>query len=429
LRFPVHIDSDLLDSSHFHFVVNEIHDRVADLASGNLTSLRCHTSPVHNCSTDRLTQKRRVYQLAEKTKVSILSDGPHNKSPRIMVLRAGAIGDTLMVTPLVRALRHSFPNSYLGFICSRAAYDVVRHNPHIDQVFPLAYRHRPIWLSAEKRRIVRQLQDIKLDSVLSLESNSNFTKLACRIGASRVISYDTSRHGVEHILPDPEEHSIEHHLSAGERLGAKPAGLQMEMYYPSEADEVIRQRLADYDIHEKDLVVGIHSGWGGRKHDPAHTRLRSWPTDRFAEVARWLVEKIGARVVLTGTAVDRPLTEFIARSARVPVLNLAGQLTLIELAALIRRLRSYITIDSGPAHMAAALGTPLLTLMGPAIIKATAPLAGTGPVRILYSPPPCAPCYGTPLMKTCQDNICMKQISVTEVITNVEQVLSQVIGQ
>ena len=92
-------------------------------------------------------------------------------------------------------------------------------------------------------------------------------------------------------------------------------------------------------------------------------------------------------------------------------------------AALIRRMDLYITIDSGPAHVAAALGTPLITLWGPGIIQATAPRAGNGPVRILYSPPPCAPCYGTPLMKSCQDNVCMKQISVAEVITTAEQML------
>ncbi len=340
-------------------------------------------------------------------------------------MRAGAIGDTLMVTPLVRALRLTFPDSYLGFICSSGAHDVIRHNPHLDEVLPLAHRHRPIWLSAEKRNFLRQLQEIKFDSVLALESHPDFTELACRIGATRVITYDTSRRGgnVEHAVPDPQEHSIEHHLRAGARLGVKPAGLNMEFYYPPEADDALRKRLADYGIHDNDPVVGIHAGWGSRKHHPTATRLRSWPADRFAQIIRWLVEKIGVRVVLTGSAADRPLTEFVAQSAGVSVLNLAGQLSLIEPAALIRRMGLYITVDSGPAHVAAALGTPLIALWGPGIIQATAPRAGNGPVRILYSPPPCAPCYGTPLMKSCQDNVCMKQISVAEVITTAEQML------
>ena len=348
------------------------------------------------------------------------------KSPRILVLRAGAIGDTLMVTPLVRALRRTFPDAYLGFICSPAAYGVLRYNPHLDQVISIAHRHLPVWLSAEKRRIVRHFQSFQLDSVLALESHPDLTELACRIGATRLITYDTACQGgnVEHVLPEPDWHSVEAHLRAGERVGVQPAGFDLEFHYPPATDDALRERLAHYGIHEGDLVVGIHAGWGNRKQHPTKTRLRSWPAERFAQVIRWLVEKLGARVVLTGSRVDRPLTEFIARSANVQVLNMAGQLSLVELAALIRRMNLYVTVDSGAAHIAAALATPLVTLWGPGIIKATAPLAGRGPVRILYSPPPCAPCYGTLLLKLCQDNICMKQISVAEVITTVEEMLA-----
>src|SRR5437879_479499 len=114
------------------------------------------------------------------------------KSPRILVLRAGAIGDTVMTTPLVRALRRTFPDAYLGFICSRTAHGVLRYNPHLDQVIPITHRHLPVWLSAEKRHIVRQLQSFQLDSVLALESHPDLTELACRIGATRVITYDIS---------------------------------------------------------------------------------------------------------------------------------------------------------------------------------------------------------------------------------------------
>jgi ADP-heptose:LPS heptosyltransferase len=352
------------------------------------------------------------------------------KSPSILVLRAGAIGDTLMVTPLVRALRRTFPHAYLGFVCSHAAYDVVRANPHLDEVIPLARRHVPMFLSGEKRRLVRHFQDVHPDSVLALESHPDLTELACRIGAARVITYDTTRQGsnIEHVLPEPNQHSVETHLRAGARLGVRPAGLDLEFHYPPATDDALNERLAQYGIHDSDLVVGIHAGWGNRKQHPTETRLRSWPADRFAQVIRWLVEKLGARVVLTGSRVDRPLAEFIARLANVQLLNMAGQLSLFELAALIRRMNLYLTVDSGAAHIAAALGTPLVTLWGPGIIKATAPLAGRGPVRILYSPPPCAPCYGTPLMKSCQDNICMKQISVAEVITTVEEVLASRLG-
>jgi ADP-heptose:LPS heptosyltransferase len=175
--------------------------------------------------------------------------------------------------------------------------------------------------------------------------------------------------------------------------------------------------------------VGIHPGWGGRKHSIEQTRLRSWPPERFAQVIQWLVKTAETRVAMTGSKADRPLTEYIARLAGVPCLNLAGELSLLELAALIRRLNLFLTVDSGPAHLAAALATPLLTLWGPGIFEQTSPQAGRGPVRILYRRVHCAPCYGTPLMKTCQDNICMKQIEVEEVIEGLRQMLRLTVEQ
>lgn len=349
------------------------------------------------------------------------------KSPRILVIRAGAIGDTLMVTPMLRSMRRTFPNAYLGAICSDTAFDVLRYNPHLDEVFPIAHRHLPGWLSLEKQSITRQFRRLKLDSILSLEVDPAFTKLACRIGAERIKTYSGSAFcpNVETLTWEENEHSIESHIHAGETIGARSAGLDMEMHYPPEMNDAVAKTLLENEIGSNDVVVGIHAGWGGRRQHPTDTRLRSWPADRFGVVARWLRQNFKAKIVLTGSSTDRPLNDFIAGSAGVECLNLAGRLTLLESAAMIRRMNLYITIDSGPAHLAAALGTPLITLWGPGILTATAPLSEKSPVTILRSPPPCAPCYGTSYMKSCRDNICMKQIGVDDVKNAVVGLLGQ----
>jgi len=349
-----------------------------------------------------------------------------SKTPRILILRVGAIGDTLMVTPLVRALREAFANAYLVFVCSRSAYDVLRYNPHLDVVIPLDYRHLPIWLSAEKLRILRQLRSFDLDWALALESHPRFLDLVRRAEATHSFAYGVPANadGFERAIFDPKRHCIENHLRAAHPLGVQPDSLEMELRYPPGLDEIVGQRLARAGIRGGECLVGVHAGWGGRKHSLHETRLRSWPPQNFAEIVRWLVTCVGARVVLTGSSADRPLTQFIASLAAVPCLNLAGELPLLEMAALIRRLNLYLTVDSGPAHMAAALGTPLITLWGPGIFEQTVPLAGRGPVRVLYHRVPCAPCYGTPLMKICQDNICMKQIEVREVQSALQEMLT-----
>jgi ADP-heptose:LPS heptosyltransferase len=345
--------------------------------------------------------------------------------PRILIVRAGAIGDTLMATPLVRAVRKTFPECHLVFLCSTTALDVVRYNPHIDQAIPVAYRHLPAWLSREKSRIQRALQDLDLDWALVLESHPSFIDLARHVGARRIIAYSGDDHalGYEPARFDPRKHSIENHLELASPLRLRQDGLHMELNNQPETIKTVARRLEVAGIASGECLVGVHAGWGGRIRTPDQTRLRSWPPGRFAEVVRWLVKERVARVVLTGSAADRPLTRYIARSAGVPCLDLAGELSLLELAALIRRMNAYLTVDSGPAHMAAALGTRLVTLWGPGIFEQTAPISPGNPPRILYHRVHCAPCYGTPVMKTCKDNICMKEIEVEEVKGALEELL------
>jgi ADP-heptose:LPS heptosyltransferase len=346
--------------------------------------------------------------------------------PRILIVRAGAIGDTLMATPLVRAVRKSFPECHLVFLCSTTALDVVRYNPHIDQAIPVAYRHLPAWLSREKSRIQRVLRELDLDWALVLESHPSFIELARKGGARRIIAYSGDDHpkGFEPARFDPRRHSIENHLELARPLCLRPDGLQMELNNQPETTKSVTRRLENAGVASADCLVGVHAGWGGRTRTPGLTRLRSWLPARFAEMVRWVVKERGARVVLTGSTGDRALTSYIARAAAVPCLDLAGELSLLELAALIRRMNAYLTVDSGPAHMAAALGTSLVTLWGPGIFEQTAPISPANPPRILYHRVHCAPCYGTPAMKACKDNICMKEIEVEEVKRALEEVLS-----
>lgn len=347
--------------------------------------------------------------------------------PRVLIVRAGAIGDTLMATPLVRAVRRTFPQCHLVFLCSATALDAVRFNPHLDQVIPVAYRHLPAWLSSEKTKILRSLRDLDLDWAIVLESHPSFIDLARKCRARRIIAYsgDENPEGFEPARFDPQKHSIENHLQAARPLGLQPDGLRMELNYQPAADETVARRLEKAGVKDGDCLVGVHAGWGGRARTPGQVKLRSWPPERFAQVIRWLVKERGARVALTGATADRPLVRHLVRAAAVPCIDMAGELTLAELAALIRRMNAYLTVDSGPAHMAAALGTSLVTLWGPAILEQTAPISPGNPPRILRHRVHCAPCYGTPLMKTCRDNICMKEIQTEEVQRTLEEVLSR----
>lgn len=354
------------------------------------------------------------------------SRGPDR--PRILIVRAGAIGDTLMATPLIRAVRRTFPDAHLAFLCSSAARDVLAHNPHLDQLFALAYRHVPSGLSPEKALLVHRMRKLQLDWAIVLESHPGLIDLASRFRATRLVAYGaTALRPDERASFDRNAHSIENHLRVGESfLGAHPDGKAMELHYPPALRSSIDARLSAAGIQPGDRIIGLHAGWGNRPHALEETRLKSWPPQRFAALARWLAQSLGARVVLTGSAPDRALNQYIAEKAGVSCLDLAGQLSVLETAALIHRLDGYVAIDTGPAHLAAALGTPAVVLLGPAIVQQTKPLSERENLRVIHHAVPCAPCYGTPLFKTCQDNICMKQIEVAEVQAAILDVLAKV---
>jgi ADP-heptose:LPS heptosyltransferase len=357
------------------------------------------------------------------------SSGRNDASPRILVIRSGAIGDTLMATPLLRSLRKAFPRAYIAALASQKAVDVLRYNPHIDEVFALRRRHLPFFLSREKRRLVRHFREHGLDIIISLETHKDFTDLACRLNPKKLVTFDRAANCGEviHLDTGAAEHSVELNLRAGTVIGAEPAGIETEFYYPAELKSHVASRLAESGIGDSDVLIGIHAGWGGRRQDPEDTRLKSWPASRFAELIRRIGASTNAKFVLTGSGLDGKLNEIISRAAGVPVINAAGQFSLLESAALIDRMDLYVTIDSGPAHIAAAVGTPLIVLWGPSILSAVRPFPGKAALRILREPPPCAPCYNTELMKTCKDNVCMKNIEVASVVSAVDEILSDAV--
>ena len=147
------------------------------------------------------------------------------------------------------------------------------------------------------------------------------------------------------------------------------------------------------------------------------TVKRRWAPDRYAETARQLVERHGARIVVNaGNAVEareaaRIIGPLAGRGAR-----LLDRLPLGRLAAVIQQLSALITVDTGPMHMATALGTPTVVLHGPTDHRLTGPWRPAGPVTMLWRGLDCSPCRGGGMRVPCADNQCLKQITPNDVV-------------
>lgn len=315
---------------------------------------------------------------------------------RVLVVRAGALGDTLMATPVARALHER--GASVDFLCSEAAAPLLAANPNISRVIPLRQRNVPWFLSPEKRRLARELRAARYDFAVLLESAPRYRTLLERAGIGAIRSFRETPFR-------PESHSIANNLAAA---GFPEAAQNMELQITPD-DERAATRLLESAPRP---LVGLHAGYGPRGgKEQQGERLRGWGAGNFVVLANLLAAR-GAHIVLTGSPEDRAEADVIA--ARLPPATcrqLAGRTSVRELAAVIRQLDAYVSVDSGPAHIAAAIGTPLVVIWGPGIYEQTRPISSTTPITVVRHSVFCAPCYGTRRMKACTRNICMEAIS------------------
>ncbi len=263
--------------------------------------------------------------------------------------------------------------------------------------------------------MVAQLRENHYDFAVLLESAPRYREMLERACIRDIRSF-------QEIPFAPGEHSVINNL--------RVAGMATEPEESIDLDVTVLESARQWANELVQVLprprIGIHAGYGpARKKKGQTERLRGWSTGNFIEVATELARS-GASLIFTGAAEDRAVCEVIAAALPAAQVRIvAGNTDLDQLPAIIQSLDLMISVDSGPAHIAAAVGTPLVVLWGPGILAQTRPISSTTPIEILNAAVPCAPCYGTPLMKTCTNNICMHQIRPEQVLATAERLLTR----
>jgi ADP-heptose:LPS heptosyltransferase len=214
---------------------------------------------------------------------------------------------------------------------------------------------------------------------------------------------------------------------------------------PMEASEVIfpprlvpreeDRRRADHclvslGIDTKAPILGLHPGNSFRARKPGRRWFRkadnrSWPQENWVELIRGVHRACAdIQFVLFGSARDRPVNRGVERALRgeetgIRLADAAGGTDLPTAAGLLERFSLFVSTDTGPLHMAAALGVPLIGLYGPTRYDQTRPYPVNTTATVLRGTLSCQPCYGTPLQKTCRENLCMQTIRVEDVLERV----------
>ncbi len=338
------------------------------------------------------------------------------------------LGSIIQATALIRSVKARFPQARVIFLTSRSCGRLLERLEHIDATVTVDDRNafRLAWSSLRATLI---LMRERVDLFFDLEVYSSYASIMALLSLARN-RLGFYRKSAEHKLGNythliyfnPRCHIRYIYLQLAHTVGAEPV----------EPDQLGPIRVTDADrteLAEKLKALGIERGryLVVAPNADLMSERRRWPTDRFAALIGQLVDRLDLPVVLTGVGTEEAyvagIVERITGRAAGRVHNLAGELSLGGLLALLEQARCAITIDTGPMHMAWALGTPTVSLFGPGD---PAHYAWTGPgVEILYERVYCSPClYETDEPPCRGNNICMQRISVEPVLAAVQRVLT-----
>lgn len=327
--------------------------------------------------------------------------------PRVLVWKLSAMGDVVLSTPSLRAVRRQFPRSSISVVTGRPVYEILAHCPYVDDVIVYDPTRKDRTL-AGKWRFVRHLQRAAFAVSIDLQNNRLTHLMAWLAGIPVRIGYRRRWGGLLSravTLPKTPMNPIAHQHQLLQAAGISPNGAQMELW-PSSEDQARADRLLrELGWDGKRPLIGVHPGASGR------WRTKQWEPARWAALCDWLADH-GYQPVVTGSADDQPLGQRLLGATSSSPLIAIGKTRVMELACMIRRCRAFVTTDSAPLHIAAAVGTPTVALFGPTDpARHVPPSAG---VIVLKRDVFCSPCY-SPRCRTIT-HACMKRIEVEDVM-------------
>jgi heptosyltransferase-2 len=336
---------------------------------------------------------------------------------RLLIRSTNWIGDAVMTTPAVRAIRKGFPNAHIILLAKPWVAPVFENSEHIDRL--LAYdgerRHKGLF---GKFRLARDLEKYDFDAAILLQNAFEAALISFLAGIRIRIGYDTDarRLLLTHAVPCTNvirtKHQTEYYLNILRGIGIdhdnRDLYLKLNQSDRSRAEKILLQQHLSLD----DKIIGINPG---ATYGPA----KQWPADRYARLADRILAFPGARIIIFGGPGDKALGQKISGKMRHQPVDLSGKTSLGEAMALIERCDLFITNDSGLMHVAAALDIPLVAVFGSTNPVATGPLGLNS--RVVQAAIPCSPC----LNSECPDGHlkCMDQIDVDRVFDVVKEML------
>ncbi len=331
-----------------------------------------------------------------------------NNSKSILLIRAGRLGDTIWATSAIEPLRqHYGPDVEIDLLIHRGMEGLFRHDPRIRNIFQIHHRSLPIVLTKAKRNVLSWSRKKPYDLAVDLETGTDFLPLMARIIAhKKVIARDVLKD-----VPPMATHAVSYLRQV--LSFCVPQELALSACPTLVVSDESINSFERFGIHGNYCVLHPGNSLVAR-NKPA---LRSWPIKHWRTLIGLLSEYFpDLQVVLVGEPKEMSYVDSIA-AASPRILNLCGHTSLPELMEIISKANFLVSSDTGPSHLAAALGTPVISLFGPTDPELTGPLScKKDRITVLRTNLSCSPCINHPDFDTCRSARCMEYLNPNQVV-------------
>jgi lipopolysaccharide heptosyltransferase II len=323
----------------------------------------------------------------------------------ILIIKPGAVGDLLQMTPVVRALKQYSPSAKITMLVGTgAAAALFQNNPHVFETL-VSDRSGDQQSLRAMLNLWRELRGKHYDLVLNFQrSNLRAWFLASAALPSPVLVYHRARNRTVH--------AVVNYLETLAPLGISAAVQELELFLDDGSRTYARELFSSLGPGNMPLIA-LNPG--------ATHGVNRWPAVRFAELADMLLDNRLGKTVIVGGPDDVPLAEEIRALSRTKPLSIAGRTSLLQLGAVLEKCSVLVSGDTGPLHMATAVGTKVVALFGAADPTRTGPV-GSGHRIIHAAGVACVPCRS----RTCSNSAyleCMQKITAKEVVDAVAGML------
>lgn len=336
----------------------------------------------------------------------------------ILLIRLDHIGDVIYSTPIPQNLKSHYRGAKITFLVASWAKEIVMNNPYVDEVIC----YDTPWFDRNRKRafefkiffkLAEELRRHKYDLGLDLRGDFRHILLMALASVKFRVGYGIT--GAAFLLHRKVNyrdgvHSLEHNLDLLRSMGIEIITYQPQLYSSEKDEKSVQDFLKANNLTDRDFIAIIHP-YGGYPS-------KNWLDERFAELMDILCKDYQAKIILIGNEKDKSNIEGIIRINQATAINAAGKTSLGNLLALIQKSAVFIGVDSGPSHLAASVGVPMVVLY-----SASNTIQDWGPrsdkAVIIQKDIPCKDCQKL----DCSHNICMDLISVDDVLDGVKQLI------